>query len=85
MIQFDYTIKDDCGLHARPAGELVKIAASFSSDTTIRKGEKAANAKKLFNVMMLAVKKGENITVQVSGDDEQLASDKIRTFLEQTV
>lgn len=48
MKSFDYTIKDEIGIHARPAGLLVKCAAEFSSAVTISKGEKNADAKKTF-------------------------------------
>ena len=51
MIQFQYTITDPNGLHARPAGLLVKEAQKFSSAVKLTRGEKSADLKRLFAVM----------------------------------
>ena len=51
MKTFEYTIKDELGIHARPAGLLVKKAASYASTIMIGKGEKSADAKRIFGVM----------------------------------
>ena len=40
MVEFQYTVKDPNGIHARPAGELVKYAKKFASSITVKKGEK---------------------------------------------
>ena len=67
--------------HARPAGEFVKAAASFASDVKITKDGKTVSAKKIFGVMGLAVKKGQEITVTVEGEDEEAAAAKLEEFL----
>ena len=46
MKQFQYTITDPVGIHARPAGLLVKAAKGFSSSITVEKGGKTAAATK---------------------------------------
>jgi len=48
MVKFSFRVKDEMGLHARPAGALVKEAAKCSSKVTIRKGEKSGDAKRIF-------------------------------------
>ena len=60
MKEFTYVITDPEGIHARPAGLLVKAAAGFKSDIKIEKDGKAANAKTIFGVMGLGVKKYGN-------------------------
>ena len=55
MKKFSYIITDSVGIHARPAGILVKLASQYSSEITISCGEKTADAKKLFSVMLLWV------------------------------
>lgn len=85
MKEFTYTIKDELGIHARPAGLLVKEATKFQSDITIEKGEKKGDAKKIFSVMGLGVKSGEMITIKISGADEDAASNGILSFLEQNL
>ncbi|MDR1711506.1 MAG: HPr family phosphocarrier protein [Propionibacteriaceae bacterium] len=74
MPTLTYTIQDQAGIHARPAGILVKLANGFQSDITIAKGDKTGNLKKIFTVMSLNVKAGEQITVTVSGPDETEAA-----------
>ncbi len=81
MKSFTYTIKDGAGIHARPAGMLVKAMQAYASDVTIACGGKTANGKKLFALMGMAVKCGETITVTVDGPDEDAAIDEARAFV----
>ena len=55
MKEFKYVITDKGGIHARPAGALVKEAAAFPCSITIAKDGKAADAKRIFGVMGLGV------------------------------
>ncbi len=80
MQQFIYTITDEAGIHVRPAGELVKLAQTFASDIHITAGERSSSLKKLFELMGLAVRQGEEITVTASGMDEQSAIAALRQF-----
>lgn len=74
MITFRYTIGDEHGIHARPAGILVSCAKKFTSDITVKKGEREVDAKRLLAVMSLAGKRGEELTFTVSGSDEGSAA-----------
>ena len=85
MKSFNYVIKDEVGIHARPASELVKEAKKYASVITITKGDKSAVATKLMAVMSLGVKCGDEITVSVEGDDEAAAYEGIKTFMETTM
>lgn len=85
MKTFNYVIKDEVGIHARPAGLLVKEAKKYTSVITIIKGEKSAVATKLMAVMSLGVKCGEEITVTVEGDDEETAVAEIKAFMEANI
>lgn len=82
MKSFNYTIKDAQGIHARPAGVLVKEAGRFKSDITIEKDGKKADAKRIFAVMGLGVKSGETITVNIEGEDEDKAVSSLQEFLQ---
>ena len=66
MKSFNYTITDEVGIHARPAGTLAKKVKEYASTVVIAKGEKSAQAQKLMAVMSLGVKKGETVTVNSS-------------------
>ena len=74
MIQFSYTIRDELGIHARPAGQLAKVAKSFEP-TVIS----------ITKVMGLAIKKGHEITVAVEGEREEEAAAAMKKFLEENL
>lgn len=81
MKTFNYVIKDELGIHARPAGLLVKEAAKFQSAVKIEKaGKPAADAKRIFGVMGLGVKCGEEVTVSADGADEADAIAALEAF-----
>ena len=61
------------GLHARASAKLTQLAASFESEIWISKSDKKVNAKSIMGVMMLAAAKGENVTLEASGLDEDVA------------
>lgn len=82
MQTFTYVIKDELGIHARPAGLLVKEAKQFTSTITLECGGKKAPAKGLMGVMGMAVKQGNTVTVSVEGDDEVAAAAAMKAFFE---
>lgn len=82
MKKFTYTIKDEIGIHARPAGLLVKEAKKFSSKITITKEGKSAEATKLMAIMAMGVKCGQEIAVLIEGEDEEAAFEGIKAFFE---
>lgn len=85
MKEFTFKITDPVGIHARPAGLLVKKATAFQSDITIKLGEKSADAKKIFSVMTLGASQNNLITVKISGSDEDTAFDEIKSFFEENL
>ncbi len=80
MKSFDYTITDPVGIHARPAGILVKEIKKYASAVTVNKGEKSVNALKLMALMGMGIKQGDTITVNVEGPDEETAAAEIEAF-----
>lgn len=82
MKTFDYTIKDALGIHARPAGLLVKEVGKYQSKISLTKDGKTVDAARLMAVMSLGVKQGQTITVTAEGDDEEAAASVIQAFLE---
>lgn len=77
MKSIEITIRDKEGLHARPAGILSKAAKGFESKITMTKNGKAADMKKIFGVMGLAVKCGETVTITAEGADEDAAIEEL--------
>jgi len=83
MTQFTYTIKDPAGIHARPAGILVKLANGFKSKITVLKGGKSGDLKRIFSVMALGAKQGEELTIRIEGDDETQAKQAVLKCLQE--
>ena len=81
MVSFDYIVKDEQGLHARPAGLLVKEAQKLTSKITFFKGDKSADLRRLFGIMSLVVKYNETIRVEVEGIEEKEDALYIEKFL----
>ena len=82
MKNFEYTIKDELGIHARPAGMLVKEDKKYQRKITITKEGKSAEASKLMAVMSLGVKCGQTVQIAVEGPDEEDAAAGIQAFFE---
>ncbi len=82
MKTFEYTIKDPLGIHARPAGMLVKAAKAFESEITVHHKEKVASGHKLLSLMGLGVKPGDKVQVEISGKDEDAAEKELKAFFE---
>lgn len=82
MKKFNYVVTAEEGLHARPAKELVKEASSLSSVIMIEKEGQKGNAKKIFAVMALGVKKGEEVTVSVEGESEEQDFEVMKNLFE---
>lgn len=85
MKKFNYIVKDEVGIHARPAGVLVKEAKKFESKIVIVKDEKKAEATKLMAVMGLGVKCGQTVEVEISGTDEESAYEALKKFFEENL
>ena len=82
MKEFTHVIAYPLGLHARPAGMLVKACAGYASAVTITAPTGKADAKRLMAVMRLAAKQGMELTVSVEGADEEKAATELKAFLE---
>jgi phosphocarrier protein len=81
MKEIRYVITDELGIHARPAGLLVKKCAGFSCDVRIGKPDKMVDAKRIFGVMGLGIKCGNEIIVTFDGLDEEIAAAEVELFL----
>ena len=85
MKEFNYVIKDELGIHARPAGMLTKLAKTYESEILITKGDKTIAATKLLMLMGLGVKQGEGVTVRIEGEDEEAAYEGILKFFKENL
>ena len=82
MKQFEFTIRDPLGIHARPAGLLAKQAKEFSSVCTITRGDQTKKLTQLMMLMAMNIKQGETVTVAAEGEDEEVAIAVLHAFFE---
>lgn len=85
MVEKTVVVKNETGLHARPAASLVQFVKNFDGAVELIKDGKTANAKSIFNVMALGISKGAEITVRIDGENEQENLDKLVEFIENLV
>lgn len=86
MRKFIYTVQDANGVHARPAGLLVKAAKALDSTITLENAAgKSAVATKLMAVMGLGIKKGDTVTVTVEGVDEEASAAAMEKFFSENL
>ena len=85
MKEFKYVITDAEGIHARPAGELVKLVKSFECGVKIAKDGKAVDCKKIFGVRGLRVKKDNEVTFSFDGADEDAACEAVSKFMQENL
>ena len=85
MKTVENTIKDELGIHARPAGMLVKEAAQFKSSIKIAGPKKEVDAKRIMGVMSMGVKKGDTVKLTIEGADEAEAAAALQKFLQENL
>ena len=81
MKVFNYKVTDPEGVHALPAGGLVKLAKSFDSTITAHGNDKTADVKHVFGLVGLGVKHGQTLTISCQGEDEDEAADALLRYL----
>ena len=82
-MKFEYTIKNELGIHARPAGALVEESKKFKSEITVSFNGKTVNASSIMKLMMLQVKQNDTVTVEVDGSDEKEAVEFLEKFMKE--
>ncbi len=85
LIVFRHVVTDPVGLHARPAGELARIASSFGAEVVVRCDGRAARASSVSELMLLDVPEGAELEFTAEGKDARKAADSIRRYLESNV
>ena len=85
MKSFTYVIKDKEGIHARPAGIVVAEAKKYASTVSITNKGKTADLKRIFGVMGLCVKSGEEVSVSIEGADEEAAATALLKTLQENL
>lgn len=82
MISKNVIVKNETGIHARPASLFVSAASKFKSNITIAIGEKKGSAKSMLNILALGIVKDSNVTISAEGDDAPEAVDALVALVE---
>ncbi|HHY71344.1 MAG TPA: HPr family phosphocarrier protein [Thermoanaerobacterales bacterium] len=82
MVEKSFVIKNETGLHARPASVFVKEANKYKSNISIFKDNKESNAKSIISLLSLGAVKGTLIKIVANGEDEDDAIDGLVKLLE---
>lgn len=82
MVEKEFTVISDTGIHARPATLLVQTASRFISDIDLEYKDKKVNLKSIMGVMSLGIGKGADIKIIIDGNDEQEALQALQEVME---
>src|SRR5438046_2115947 len=80
MTERSVTIANKNGLHARPAAEIVKMAAKFKAEITLVRDDLEVNGKSIMGVMMLAAEFGSTLVLRADGPDAEAAVGALATL-----
>ncbi len=83
MLKRVFVVTSQTGIHARPATDLVMAADKFTSEVRITSNDRTIDAKSIMGLMSLGMYKGQEFILTISGEDEELAMEKLTDhFLE---
>lgn len=82
MVSKEFTIKNELGLHMRPASLLSKMAANYQSDVTVKFNGKDFNCKSVMMLMTALIKCGSEIELVCDGPDEETALAELSAFID---
>jgi phosphocarrier protein len=81
MVTREVTVLNELGIHARPASQIVKLAALSKADFWIEKNGQKVNGKSIMGVMMLAAEKGSTVILTAKGEDAETLIDQIEELI----
>ena len=91
MLERELVVKDEVGLHARPASLFVKIAQEFNGTVTVKFNKKNVqtgqeelvekDGKSMIGILSLGIAKDKPFTIILDGEDEELYLSKFEELL----
>ena len=81
MKKFTYVVSNPRGVHARPCALLAQCCTNFKSMVTVSTDEKTASARNVLELMALGAVKGDVLTFQIEGEDEEKTLEAIQEVL----
>ena len=82
MHRAEAVIKNETGLHARPASIFVERASRFKSEIAVFKDSVRYNGKSVMSILTLGASKGDRIQIEAEGEDEKKAVEELKNLIE---
>lgn len=81
MKKYEFTLQNEHGLHARPAGLFIQTCNKYQSAVSLYKADQMYNGKSMLGILKMAASKGDIIRVEVDGADESEAIADIKALI----
>ena len=81
MIEREVTIVNSLGMHARPAAQIVRLAATFAASLELECDGQCVNGKSIMGVMMLAAEQGATVIIRSEGPDAEAAAAAVAVLI----
>ena len=82
MVEQEFTVRSELGLHARPAGKLASVAGRFEAEVTLGRGDEWVSGTSVLSILCLAATQGTTLTVRAVGDDAEQAVMEVGALIE---
>lgn len=81
MVEKTITVVNPSGIHARPATLVVDFCKVYPGTVEVVKGEKVGNLKSILMILSMGLKRGTEITLRVSGENEEAFLDSLVAYI----
>lgn len=81
MKKLELELKNETGLHARPASLFVKTASDYTCEVKLTKGGRTCDAKSIMGVLSLGAMKGDLLVIETDGADEDEALEALENLI----
>lgn len=82
VVEREFVVRRELGLHARPAGELVQLASRFRAEIEVGRGPEWVSGRSVLSLLSLAAVKGTRLKVRASGEDAEAALEALGRVIE---
>jgi phosphocarrier protein len=84
VVEREFTVRSELGLHARPAGRLASVAARYRSEVTLGRGDEWVSGSSVLSILCLAAVQGTILRVRAVGEDAERAVAELGALIEST-
>jgi phosphocarrier protein len=82
IVEGEFEVRSELGLHARPAGRFVSLAGRFESEISLGRGDEWVNGCSVLSILSLAAGPGTTLRVRAHGIDAERAVRELGELLE---